>query len=169
MNEGKIFEKSWKDSVPPDVYYLRIHDPPQSWGDSNKLRFSAKNPFDLLMYSYPYLFLLEMKSTKGTSFSFKGSSPMIKEHQIKSLTEADDYKGIVSGFIFNFRKQNSSKAYFLHIEDFNKLIKSINKSSINEKDIIENNAMEIIGEIKRTRYKYYIGEFIKRICEKEIS
>lgn len=160
-NRGKIFEEDFKNSIPDDVYYLRIKDQASGFGQNNNLRFSARNPFDALMYCYPYLFLLELKSTKGTSFNFDGSSPMIKQHQIDELTKATQYKGIIPGFVFNMRKYK--KTYFLHINDFNKLVQSLNKKSINQNDIVNAGAIEVIGKIKRVRYKYYIGEFIKNL------
>jgi penicillin-binding protein-related factor A (putative recombinase) len=160
MNTGKIFEKEWKDSIPENCYYLRIVDPPQSWGDQTNLRFSPKNPFDALMYVYPNLFLLELKSTKGTAFSFTGTSPMIKKHQIVELSNACKFKGIVAGFVFNMTSKN--KTYFLSIQGFNKFMELTDKKSINEKDIIEFGGIEVRGEIKKVRTKFYIGELIKK-------
>lgn len=164
-NPGKKFEEDIKNSIPDNVYYLRIKDQASGFGEQSNLRFSAKNPFDALMYCYPFLFLLELKSTIGTAFSFEGSSPMIKQHQIDELTKATNYKGIIPGFIFNMRKYK--KTYFLHINDFNKLIQSIDKKSINQTDIVRAGAIEVIGEIKRVRYKYYIGEFVEKIKQGE--
>jgi penicillin-binding protein-related factor A (putative recombinase) len=158
MNSGKIFEKDWKDSIPSNTYYLRIVDAPSSWGDNTNLRFSVKNPFDSLMYIYPNLFLLELKSAQDDRFSFKGSSVMIKEHQIKELTKAAIHKGVIPGFLFNCRKNNQT--YFLHINDFNKFTNETDKSSINKQDIIKYGAIEVIGKIKKVKYKWYVGEFI---------
>ena len=87
----------------------------------------------------------------------------IKQKQIDELTKGLDYKGIISGFILNFRRTN--KVYFLPVEYFNKFLLETTKSSINENDVIQCGPIEVIGEIKRTRYKYYIGEFVKKIQE----
>lgn len=163
QNKGKIFEIDWKNSIPSDTYYLRIVDPAVSWGNNEEsnIRFSPKNPYDAIMYCYPNLFTLELKSTKGTSFSFEGTSPMIKSNQIKELTRASQHKGIISGFIFNMRKYN--KSWFLYIDDFNRFLENTNKKSINKDDIIEYGGIEVVGEIKRTRCRYYVGEFIERV------
>jgi recombination protein U len=170
MNDGKLFENDFKESVPKDTYYFRVKDPAQSFGEGqNNLRFSSPNPFDIILFHEDTMFALELKSTKGTAFSFKGSSPMIKENQIKELTKAAQFKGIIPGFIFNLRKESGNKTYFLHISDFNKLIASTTKSSINEKDIIDSGAIEVRGEIKKVRYKYWVGEFILRMKDKEIT
>lgn len=163
MNTGKIFEQDFKNSIPEDMYYLRIHDSPQSFNQTNTLRFSPKNPFDSLLYIYPFLFLLELKSTIGTSFSFDGKTPMIKKHQIEELTKASKYKGIIAGFVFHMSKYQ--KTYFLPIDKFNEFKNSTDKKSINQQDILNHGAIEIRGEIKRTRTKFYIGEFIKKIQE----
>jgi recombination protein U len=160
-NAGKKFEEDFKNSIPSNIYYLRIKDQASGFGEQSNLRFSAKNPFDALMYCYPNLFLLELKSTKGTSFSFDGTNPMIKQHQIDELTAANKHKGIIPGFIFNMRKYK--KTYFLHINDFNKLVQDLDKKSINQKDIVSAGAIEVFGEIKRVRYRYYIGEFITTV------
>jgi penicillin-binding protein-related factor A (putative recombinase) len=129
--------------------------------DNSSIRFSPKNPFDAIMYAYPFMFLVELKSTKGTSISFKSKTPMIKKKQIEELTKGAEYKGIIPGFIFNFR--TSQKTYFLHINDFNRFILDTTKASINEKDIIAYGSIEIVGEIKKVKYKYYIAEFITKI------
>jgi len=169
MNDGKVFEQSWKNSIPPDVYYLRIIDPAIGWGNDKEntgVRFAPKNPFDALMYSYPNLFLMELKSTKGTSYSFTGKTPMIKKHQIEELTKAINYKGIVAGFVFNMR--SVAKTYFLHIEDFNRFMVETEKKSINEKDIKNYGAIEVIGKLKKVKYGYYIGEFIEKCKNDEV-
>lgn len=175
QNEGKKFEGDWKQSIPENVYYLRIIDPAISFGnydneqndnvddniDDSHIRFSPSNPFDAIMYCYPNLFLLEQKSTKGTAYSFKGKSPMIKEKQIKELTRGSVHKGIIAGLLFNMRKYE--KTYFMPIENFNKFLSETQKGSINQKDILTYGAIEVIGQIKKVRYKYYIGEFIEKI------
>lgn len=165
MNDGKQFEKAIKESIPEWCYYRRLPDSAQSFNqqENSPLRFSAKSPYDSIMFDGFSMYCLELKSTKGTSFSFKGSSPMIKEHQIKELTLASSYRNIIAGFIFNFRKENDNKAYFLHINNFNNFIELTSKSSINEKDIIEYGAIEIKSILKRTKYKYDIEGFIERM------
>jgi len=166
MNDGKVFENSFKESVPNDVYYLRLKDPASSFGDqgNSALRFSVSNPFDVLLFSNPFLFTLELKSTKGTAFSFKGKTPMIKASQIKGLTESSKFEGITSGLIFNMREPYN-RTYFLHINNFNEFVKSTTKSSINEKDILAAGAIEIRSKLKVVKYSYYIREFINEIKE----
>jgi len=167
-NSGKVFENSFKESVPDDCYYLRLKDPASSFGDqgNSALRFSVSNPFDVLLFSNPKLFTLELKSTKGTAFSFKGKTPMIKKNQITGLSHAAEFENVVAGLIFNMRK-GTNRTYFLSIENFNKFVESTEKSSINEKDILDAGAIEIKSRLKQVKYSYYIREFIEEM--KEIS
>lgn len=164
MNDGKIFETSFKESVPKDMYYLRLKDPASSFGDKgNKtLRFSVSNPFDILLFSAPILYTLELKSTKGTSFSFKGTTPMIKKNQIEGLTHAAEYENVISGLIFNFREP-TNRTYFLHINSFNKFVEITAKSSINEKDILDAGAIKVEGRLKKVKYSYNIKEFVGKL------
>lgn len=166
MNDGKVFENSFKESVPNDCYYLRLKDPASSFGDqgNSALRFSVSNPFDVLLFSNPNLFTLELKSTKGTAFSFKGKTPMIKKNQVEGLTHASEFENVIAGFIFNMREP-TNRTYFLDIKSFNKFVESTEKSSINEKDILSAGAIEIKSRLKKVKYSYYINEFIERLKE----
>ncbi|MBU3186503.1 hypothetical protein [Clostridium estertheticum] len=166
VNAGKVFENSFKESIPSNCYYLRLKDPASSFGaqDNKTLRFSITNPFDCLLFNSPNLFTLELKSTKGTAFSFKGKTPMIKAKQIEGLSHAAKFEDIIPGFIFNMREP-TNRTYFLHINNFNKFIASTEKSSINEKDIIDAGAMVIDCRLKKVKYAYRIREFIDEIKE----
>ena len=144
--------------------------PAQSFNQTNNLRFSMQNPYDYLLYYYPNFFALELKSTEGTSISYwseefedknKKQTFMIKKNQIKSLIKASTHKGIVAGFVLNFRKYNHT--YFLSIEDFNNMVTNIDKKSFNESDVIKANGYLIEQKIKRVRYWYNIEKFINEI------
>lgn len=158
--------------MPDYMYYHRIADPPQSFGqDSGKLRFSAKNPFDIILYSFPTLIPLELKSVGSSSLTFwredyKGNSFNIKKHQIEGLKKASFIKGVIAGFVINFR--NTEHTYFLHIDDFLKFSKKATKKSINEQDVIENNGHLIEQEIKKVNYRYNIEKFVEEIQQKYI-
>lgn len=133
MNEGKQFEKDFRDSIPDDVYSLRLVDPAIGFDVEHSVqRFTPRNPYDLILYKKPTMYCLELKSTKGTAISFQGSSPMIKEHQIKKLTEAAG-KGCQAGFVLNFR--GSQRTYYLPIKEFHRITRVIGKSSLNEDDV----------------------------------
>jgi hypothetical protein len=88
---------------------------------------------------------------------------MIHKHQILSLLEFAKFDNVMSGFIFNFRDEvhNMERTYFQDAKSFNKMCKSINKSSFNEMDLILNGAIKINGTKKRVKYTWNIDEFLK--------
>jgi recombination protein U len=155
-NPGKKFEEDFKNSIPADMYYWRIADSAMSWGEGENIRFTPKNPFDAILYSYPMLILLELKSTQGTSLPFD----KIKPHQIKRLTEANAKSGVSAGFVINFRKYE--RTFFIGIEGFNRFVAATTKKSINLNDLIEHGAIEIYGNRKKTRYRYDIQGFAEK-------
>lgn len=156
-NAGKEFEKQFKDSMPIDVYYLRLVDSAVGFDVANSTqRFAAKNPYDVVLYKYPTMYALELKSTIGTSFSFKGKSPMIKEHQLKSLRKAAVH--CKAGFIFNFRKTNNT--YYVPIETFDTITSfgMLDKSSVNEFDIANaKGTLRMEQKLKKVNFTYDIG------------
>ena len=133
MNEGKLFEQDFRKSIPDDVYSLRLADPAIGFNiESSRQRFAPKNPYDMILYKEPRMYCLELKSTKEKSIRFAGDSPMIREHQIKKLTEAAQ-KGCIAGFVLNFR--SIGHTYFLEIDKFHQLIKGIDRHTIRESEI----------------------------------
>ncbi len=156
-NVGKNFEKQFKDSVPNDIYYLRLTDSAIGFDvDKSTQRFAPKSPYDVILYKHPTMYALELKSTSGTSISFKGSSPMIKGHQIKHLRKASEH--CKAGFIFNFRK--TAHTYFVPIQIFDNITTSegFNKKSVNEKDISNiPEALLIKQKLKKVNFKYDVG------------
>lgn len=165
QNSGKIFETDFKNSIPDNVFYYRIPDPPQSFGGGqDNLRFSRKNPCDIFLFSPTShtLYALELKSVGTNSISFERSKEdkgVIHYHQIKALQEFNTYDGIVAGFVINFR--NTEKTYFIEICDFTDMINEIDKKSFNEKDLLKYNPTIIDQHKKRTRYSYDIEKFLR--------
>lgn len=157
VNEGKLFENQIRNSILKldGVYYCRIPDPPQSFVQASTTKFSNKNPFDALVYNYPYLLALEEKTTNKTSLSFtmdeKKNNTMIHAHQIKGLWNAY-LDGVCAGLLINFRDVN--RTYFIHILDFVNFMAKTSKKSINEKDVICYNAVLIPQQLMRTKYNY---------------
>lgn len=159
-NAGKEFEKDFKNSVPEDVYYMRINDNALGFNiQQSQQRFTTKSPYDALMYRCPCFFALELKSTQGKSISFGGKQPMIKEHQIKELAKASKHNGIKAGFVFNFRECDN-KTVFVPIVEFIKIARSNGKKSININELNESNSVVISNTLKKVRYKYDIEKFM---------
>jgi len=164
-NIGKQFEDDWKKSVPEYALIYRLPDSAQSFGRSKTLRFSAKSPFDFLMWDSKkhLLYALEMKTVGGKSISFertKDDNGAIHYHQIKGLNGWSRFNGITCGFVIDFRQEE--KTIFIEIKEFNKLISAIKKKSFNLEDLDNENIRYILIErIKmRTRYKYNIDKFL---------
>lgn len=166
QNIGKVFEEQIKKSVPDYALLYRLPDSAQSFGGGN-LRFSNKNPFDFLMWDSRKhkLYALEMKTVSGKSISFERDKSKTKEihyHQIQGLNEWNRYDGITCGFIIEFRQ--IEKTVFIHIEDFNKIMAVVPKTSFNYNDLIEYKINHtVIEQVKaRTRFTYKIDEFLRQ-------
>ena len=54
---------------------------------------------------------------------------MIRDNQIKELTEASKYN-LIAGLIFNYREKNNA-TYFMLMDDFNEMTSKIDKKSFN--------------------------------------
>ena len=82
---ARSLKLDFKASIPADTYYLRLHDSSIGFDIENSTqRFALlKSPFDCVLYRKGRMYCLELKTTLLSSVSYLGSSPMIKEHQIK--------------------------------------------------------------------------------------
>jgi len=167
MNNGKIFEKEFRDSVPEDVYFYRLRDPASSFDQSaqTNLRFSITNDYDCFMYQKPNFFPIELKSTQGTSMSIQFSKEekgkMIKINQIEGLLKAQKHDGAYAGFLLNFRE--TEHTYWLGVNEFNQFYTTTTKKSINEKDIQEYKGILIPQRKKKVRYAYDVLKMIELI------
>lgn len=166
-NTGKLFEQDLKKSVPDYALMYRLPDPAQVFSKTDNLRFSAKSPFDFLLWDAKrhLLYAFEAKTVAGKAISFERSKEESKEihyHQIQGLTKWSEYDGITAGFIIEFR--GLEQTIFLDIQDFNKLIEMIDKKSFNVKDLADNGLPYFIIPQQRmkTRSKYDIDAFLAR-------
>lgn len=164
-NEGKEFEKSWKDSMPEDVYYLRLNDGASSFGqDSAYTRFTPSNPYDCFAFYNGFFLPMELKSTKSSSISIQREKTekgkMIKINQINGLCKASKFDNIFAGFVFDFR---GSETYWMDISNFMEFLSDTEKKSINEKDVIKYKGILINKKIKRSRYTYDISKLLYNV------
>ena len=86
---------------------------------------------------------------------------MIHKHQIEGLLKCSTYPNVVSGFLLNFRLSDNELAYFMEINQFQKMCQSINKKSFNIMDLVLYGAKKIDGFKKRTRWYWNLGEFFE--------
>lgn len=138
MSPGKNFEIQWAKSAPDYALVHRLSDSAQSFGRSDNLRFSLKNPFDFFVWDSkrhrPYAF--ELKTVAGKSISFERTEDDKGEihcHQIKGLNAWNKYDGMTCGFIIEFREMELT--IFIEIEEFNRLMACVGKKSFNLKDL----------------------------------
>lgn len=167
-NIGKQFEAQWKSSIPNYALLYRLPDSAQSFGHSNNLRFSARSPFDFLLWDSTkhILYALELKTVGGKSISFerkKDDKGVIHYYQIEALNKWNKFDGIICGLVIEFRKDE--KTIFVDIEQMNKIINTISKKRFSISDLDENKIQyTVIQQRKvRTRYKYDVDGFLNNI------
>lgn len=174
---GKQFEDDFATSIDEDKYLLhRLKDSAQSYNNSANTLYSWQNPCDYFLFNGKLFFCFELKSTKSKSISYQKdendkSQRMIKWHQIEALTKFSEYDNVVAGFVLNYRDDtnNNQRTYFLDIRDFNKIRLSTDKHSVNEIDILLNNAVKINGHIKRVHWHWNVDEFLESQTNKYIN
>jgi hypothetical protein len=169
-NTGKVFEADFRASLPPRVLVVRLNDSPQAFSKSKLTRFTRRTPCDFILFDGKTLYPVELKTTKYRSISFENinddddQNKMVHKHQILGLTEFSKYENVKAGFFFDFRDEENDceRCYFQRIEDFNNMIKQINKKSFNELDLLTvGKAIKIKGEKKRTRYRWNFDKFFE--------
>lgn len=158
-NQGKLFEQDFQKSVPPTCWIYRLRDNASSFANGNATRFTSSNICDYILFDdiSKTLFLVECKSIQGTSVPLS----IIRDNQINGLRDASKHN-LIAGFLINFRNKDNN-TYFILIENYIRMVKDTNKKSFNIKDLLANNAIEIISTKKCTRYTYNIQGMIDKI------
>ena len=145
-DEGKLFETDFKKSIGSHVFIQRLKD------DTAGFKGVA-NICDYILYQYPNIYLLELKSLKGKSLPFS----RIRDAQLKGLAKSDEIRGVIGGFIINFR--DYEETYFISVVDMLHYIENSSRKSISLDYCRENGTK--IGQHKiRTRYKYDVDNFL---------
>lgn len=179
-NLGKQFEKDWEDSyAKTSFFYLRLIDTAKWNKGDTKTMFTPSNPCDAVQFTMPFIWMLELKSTEGSSVSFFPNTPwerpktdkktqkMIKPYQVKKLMEFDGTEGLLGGFILNFRPRElktgwtENQCYFVHIRDFVEFAKTSGKSSIGIEDCKRIGVL-IENEKKKVHYRYDVSGFAEK-------
>lgn len=121
MNKGKSFETrfqhDWLQTV-PDSFVMRLPDQQSGYHGS------SANPCDFICYSYPNMYLLELKSHKGNTF------PLSAFRQYEKLASYDYNEGIKVGVILWL--YDHDKVIYIPISTFVQLVEE-NKKSFNIK------------------------------------
>jgi len=166
-NAGKSFEQDFIKSVPDSVFHYRFKDGTAAWGEQEQTRFQAQNICDFLLHD-GRMWLIELKSHLGKSFPYtavmgkydKEKNTWSKEKQLNDLEKASHFPGIITGYIFNFRDLEFT--YFVPIRHVHYFFYHSESKSFPLK-FIQENGIEIKGELKKVHYRYNVKEFLEEI------
>ena len=172
-NPGKIFERNFKEAtLKENIYIHRINDTDLSFIGGNS-SYTPKSEADFILY-YKTVFLIECKSTGAKSISIqrkKDGQGMIKLAQIESLINCSQFPNVEGCFLLNFRCDDdpfgTERTYLMNIRDFSDFLSIEDKSSINEKDIINYGGIKMIQKKKRKYFTYETKELIDRYIEEK--
>ena len=122
VSRAKQFENKFKEDwlKLPNAFVLRLPDQQSGY------RGSSTNPCDFICYSYPNLFLLELKSHEGNVFPFSAFRQYDKLKDIESLKIDGVKVGVILWMI------DHDKLLYIPIDTFIKL-KNDDKKSFNIK------------------------------------
>lgn len=159
QNAGKQFELDVKSSIPDRCWFYRLRDNASSFAGGDKTRFTSSNICDCIIFDddTKTLFLIECKSTKGTSIPLG----KIRDSQAKGLLDASRHC-LVAGLLVNYRNENND-TFFISIDDYIDMVENLNKKSFNVKDLLGNGAIRVECSKKRSRWKYDIEKLIDEI------
>ncbi len=165
-NPGKAFEEDFKKSIPDRCDVTRLYDaggwsggkPGENPEDASKIRFTPKNPCDLIVFSqqvgmrYGTLYKLELKSLKGKSLPL-GNIKSSDERRLKFVGKlaTSEVKGVWAGFVVNFRDTNET--FFVLASKVAAFIEAADRASIPIAWFRENGRL-IEQTLKRIRWKY---------------
>lgn len=91
MNYGKKFENNFKKGVGKEL--VRLYDTTNGYA-------GVKNPCDFIYYRYPYQYLFELKSVKGSRFDFSN----ITDNQKEQLDFYNHVQGCNPMVVVEFRE-----------------------------------------------------------------
>lgn len=116
MDRGKKFEerfrKDWQRL--DNTFVLRLPDQQSGYYGT------SANPCDFICYSYPNMFLLELKSHGGNTF------PLSAFRQYEKLTSYDGISGVKVGVVLWL--YDHSKVLYIPIKSFSKIVNDGKKS-----------------------------------------
>lgn len=157
-NMGYILQDNIKKSCEKqDILFYRFKDSPFSFANSDKTKFTTNNICDCMMFLANKLLFVELKSTKGKSFSFT-------EHSLRQLNDINKIThnkkglrrfGVYGCFIIEFRE--IEETYFIQVQDILKYLNENNTKTINIQKYIKNNKfIKIEQKLLRKNYTFDI-------------
>ena len=140
-----------------DILFYRFKDSPFSFANSEKTKFTINNICDCMIFLSGKLLFLELKSTKGKSFSFT-------EHSLRQLNDINKIIhnkqglkrfGVYGCFIIEFRELEET--YFIQVQDILKYLNENNTKTINiQKYIKDNKFIKVEQKLLRKNYTFDI-------------
>ena len=150
---GKDFEYDFKESFKGTKYekgLMRLYDAQGGY-------LGVSNPCDFILYTYPNLFMFELKAVQDKRLDFA----KIRPNQMDGLTKWSENKGVIAGVLVNF--YTYSYIYFIPIDVINEF-KAHGKKSINM-DMCEKYCYKVDGSKKRTRFRINVPKTIEDLRE----
>lgn len=157
MNNGKRFEDNFRKSIPDNIFYYRFRDGTSSWDKGSKTRFQQRNICDCMLYNGKYLYLLELKSTKGKSLPFSN----IRQNQVDDLMKASRHDNVIAGMVVEFSVLG--QVYFMPIDLVKNWFYESERKSIPLKSFQNEPCIKIPGKKLKVNYRYNIEQFIKEV------
>ena len=157
-NMGYVLQDNIKKSCEKqDILFYRFRDSPFSFANSDKTKFTTNNICDCMMFLANKLLFVELKSTKGKSFSFT-------EHSLRQLNDVNKIIhnkqglkrfGVYGCFIIEFRELEET--YFIQVQDILKYLNENNTKTINiQKYIKDNKFIKVEQKLLRKNYTFDI-------------
>lgn len=148
MNYGKKFENNFKKGVGKEL--VRLYDTTNGYA-------GVKNPCDFIYYRYPFQYLFELKSVKGSRFDFSN----ITDNQKEQLDFYSHIKGCNPMIVVEFREYK--KIYMIPWSTIRRRMEHDKQSlSINDCEIIVN-VYQLPVEYQRINFKLNKETFDSRI------
>jgi recombination protein U len=160
-NMGKVFEDSFRDSIPSEVFFKRFKD------DMSKYR-NVFNTCDFLLFNKRSLFLFELKSVQEDMIPFvklgEQHTDGVTYKRLEKLFTEGQCRDVYAGFLIEFRK--SGIVVYLTADQ---VIDVVLGGWFERKSIplawAERNGLRIPRELMRTRYKYPVKNILDWVVE----
>lgn len=157
-NKGYVLQDNIKKSCDKqDILFYRFKDSPFSFANSEKTKFTTNNICDCMVFLVNKLLFVELKSTKGKSFSFTEHSLRQLNDINKIIHNKNGYKrfNVYGCFIIEFRELEET--YFIEVQNIIKYLEENNTKTINIKKYKERGKyIKVDQEILRKNYRYDI-------------
>ena len=153
--KGKSWEADFKESFKGTKYekgLMRLYDSTSGFA-------GISTPCDFILYTYPNLFMFELKAVQDKRLDFA----KIRPNQLEGLSKWSENKGVIAGVLVNF--YTHGYIYFVPVEVIN-LFKSHGKKSINM-EMCEKYCYKVDGSKKRTRFRINVLKTIEDLREFE--